>query len=382
MEATTGSCIRVGMTASLTGRYSHPGGQALVGADAWIRNTNRSGGVRVSGEAPPIPVRLFHYDDESSVQRCGELVERLVAEEGVDILLGPYSSGLALRAASVARRHERVLWNHGGALEAICGAGAPWVVGILTPATRYFHGVIDMAIDSPGGVRRVAIVSSTAGAFPREVASGATDHCDRRGIETVRSLRYGPDTSDFRAVLSELETYDPDLLLAVGRIEDDIRFARQLVQRGITIGIVGLIATPLALFREELGRWAEGFCGPSQWEPGVIGVPDYGPSPEEFMNSLPEGRLTPVDYPLAQAYASCLVAQRCIEVAGSLDSTALIRAARELVFSTFYGSYKIEPASGRQVGHVMPVVRWTAGKKSVVWPPEMASPNPSARSVQ
>ena len=378
----TGSCVRVGMTASLTGRYSHPGSQALLGAKAWIRDTNRSGGVRVSNETPPIPVRLSYYDDESSVQRCGELVERLVVADEIDILLGPYSSGLALRAASVARRHERVLWNHGGALEAIHKAGAPWVVGILTPATRYFHGVIDMAIESLGGVRRAAIVSSTAGAFPREVALGATDHCSRRGIETVRSLRYGPNTSDFRVVLAELEAYGPDLLLAVGRIEDDIRFVHHLVRSGITIDTVGLIATPLALFWEELGRLAEGFCGPSQWEPGVTGVPDYGPSPKEIVYSLTAGRSTPFDYPLAQAYAGCLVAQRCIEMAESLDNSALIRAARELEFSTFYGSYKIDPASGRQVGHVMPVVRWMEGRKSVVWPLEMASPNPSARSAQ
>ena len=37
--------IHVGMTAALTGRYSLPGRQALLGAQAWVEDTNRAGGI-------------------------------------------------------------------------------------------------------------------------------------------------------------------------------------------------------------------------------------------------------------------------------------------------------------------------------------------------
>ena len=79
-----------------------------------------------------------------------------------------------------------------------------------------------------------------------------------------------------------------------------------------------------------------------------------------------------IDYPMAQAYAGCLVAQRCIEEAGTLDHSAVRQAASRMDFTTFYGRFLIDPATGRQVGHRMPVVRWERGEKAVVWPPDAA----------
>lgn len=363
--------ITVGMTASLTGRYSHPGSQALDGVKAWIADISRRGGIMVGRSGPPLPVRLVHHDDGGDPRRCAELVERLITDDRVDILLGPYSSGLSISAAKVARQHGRALWNHGGAAEGIYGGGSRWVVGVLTPASAYFRGVVDFLAATRGRPHQVAIVSSSAGAFPREVATGAEGYCSQ-GVEEVLAYEYQAGTSDFRPILKQIAQYKPDLVLAVGRIEDDLRFARQLVDMGSVAANVGLIVTPLAAFGEALGDSAEGFLGPSQWEPGIIHDADYGPPGLEVLRSLTRQRPHGVDYPMAQGYAGCLVAQRCIEEAGSLDNGSLRDAAGRLDFTTFYGRFRID-ATGRQVGHVMPVVQWSRGRKVVVWPPEMAA---------
>src|SRR6266581_7223487 len=97
-------CIHVGMTAALTGRYSLPGRQALLGAQAWVEDTNRVGGIWLHGRRAQLLLRLTSYDDASEPETCAALTERLIIEDQVDILLGPYSSGLALRAAEVAQR--------------------------------------------------------------------------------------------------------------------------------------------------------------------------------------------------------------------------------------------------------------------------------------
>ena len=47
-----------------------------------------------------------------------------------------------------------------------------------------------------------------------------------------------------------------------------------------------------------------------------------------LMARHPEG----VDYPMAQAYAGGLVAQRCLEIAGTLDQHALRQVASTLGF--------------------------------------------------
>ena len=126
---------------------------------------------------------------------------------------------------------------------------------------------------------------------------------------------YAPRTTDFSATLTQLAQTQPHLVLGVGRIKDDVRFAQQYGRNAVRTTAVALIATPLTLFRDSLGRDAARFLGPSQWEAGLVSVPDYGPTPQEVLQRL--GRCSPRrdDYPMAQAYAAGLVAQRCLEAA-------------------------------------------------------------------
>ena len=342
---------------------------------AWVHYVNANGGMAV-GEAH-LPVELLHYDDGSDPDLCGEYYRRLNLQDAIDVFIGPYSSGLARRAAGVATESGRVLWNHGGALgppmraQDEAGRGARRrVVNILSPADTYFHGVIDYALRQRPALKKVAVVHSTAGEFPRQVASGAVEHCERLQLPTPTLLPYPADVKDFEPVIQRLRQDTPELLLGVGRIEDDIEFARQLNQARLEIDFVGLIASPLASFQEELGETAEGVLGPSQWEPGVGHKPDYGPMAAEVIGHLADVDLRIVDYPAAQAYAGCMVAQRCIEDAGSLDAEALWDKAGHLDFTTFYGRFRIDARTGRQEGHVMPVIQWRNGRKEVVWTPD------------
>ena len=78
-----------------------------------------------------------------------------------------------------------------------------------------------------------------------------------------------------------------------------------------------------------------------------------------------------LDYPEVQSFAAGLIAQRSIEESGSLAAQSLWEAAVRLDFSTFYGRFKINPKTGRQIGHRSVIVQWQRGEKTVVWPAEM-----------
>jgi branched-chain amino acid transport system substrate-binding protein len=71
---------------------------------------------------------------------------------------------------------------------------------------------------------------------------------------------------------------------------------------------------------------------------------------------------------MAQAYAGGLIVQHCIALAGTLEQHRLRQVAGQLDCTTFYGRYQIDPTTGRQLGHRMPVVQWQDGRKTVVWP--------------
>jgi branched-chain amino acid transport system substrate-binding protein len=189
------------------------------------------------------------------------------------------------------------------------------------------------------------------------------------GFKTVLLREYAPAIADFSEILDEVEQARPDVLLGVGRIQNDLLLARQLAQRRLPLGAAAVVAAPIQQFQDALGADAEGFIGPSQWEPSGSYSHDYGPPTREVLESLRRSNY-PLDYPMAQAYAAGLVVQRCVEVAGVLEQRALREAANTLDFSTFYGRFKIEPDTGRQIGRSVVIVQWQQGRKAIVWPPE------------
>ena len=372
----SGGRVRAGMAVSLTGQFSSQGKQAIQGASAWVQDTNADGGMYVASAGGRLPVDLTHYDDGSTVHGARSMTQRLIVEDGVDILLGPYSSVLTLAACRVAEEHGAVLWNHGGASDRIYEQGFRWCVGVLAPASRYLVGLVDVLLDRDPRSRSVAILHAQRGTFPAAVASGLEAEVARRGSEVVLERAYQVPATDFSTLLDEVEDAEPDLVAGVGRIQDDIALARQIRSRGLRAEAVSLVVAGVAEFGRELGEQANGFMGPSQWEPAASYTPEYGPTADWLALRHPGFARGGADYAMAQAYAAGLVAGGCVEEAGSLDADALRKAAARLDFTTFYGRFRIDADTGRQVGRSVVIVQWQRGRKVVVWPPNVREAEP------
>src|SRR5215469_13486231 len=130
--------IRVGLSVSLTGRFSAQGRQALDGLRLWQSYVNGRGGIKI-GQAVPRPVRLVVSDDQSRTGVARENALRLLRQDRVDALFGPYSSGLTMTVAEVADEQRKVLWNHGGSSDEIANRGWQHVVSTPTPASDYLR---------------------------------------------------------------------------------------------------------------------------------------------------------------------------------------------------------------------------------------------------
>ena len=372
---TTTAPIKAGLSASLTGQFETQGAQALAGLTAWADYVNENGGLPVDGAQRP--VALLHYDDGSMADNCRQNTERLIRQDRVDLLFGPYSAGLTTAAAAVANEHERLLWNHGGAGDALYARGHRNVIGVLTPADRYLDGVLPLVRQVNPDASKAVILRIDTGAFARIAARTVESAAAEMGFTIDLDLRYRPSQFQFREIARHVGELGPDVVVAVGRIRHDIAAARALagLPNRNRIGLAVVVAAPIVEFAIALGRSAEGFVGPSQWEPQVsVAQPDVGPSPAAVLQLLERAgqeRSLPVDYPMAQAYASGLVVERCLEAAGALDEDALRNAAGDLDFTTFYGRFRIDE-DGRQVGRSVNLVQRQDGRKVVVWPPEQA----------
>ena len=368
MASSASSTIKVGMPASLSGQFHVQGRQALTGLQSWAEDVNRAGGMLVG--AARLPVTVVYYDDESRIDRVREMTRHLVLEDRVDLLMGPYSTVLSNAAAEISEEFGCILWNQGGAGDGIYRRGHRGVVGILTPASRYLSGLLALVREADGGARTIAVVQSGTGAFPRAVTRGIRRASNELGFETFLMLQYDPEQPRFDDVIGRLAELEPDVLVGVGRIYNDVDFARRLAEARPRIGAAAVVAAGIEQFRDELGAEADGFIGPSQWEPGFTATVDYGPQEAEVLASLERAGGRPVDYPMAQAYAAGLVVQQCVEQAGCLEQDVLRKSAGNLDFTTFYGRFRIDPATGEQVGRPVSLVQWQQGRKVVVGPPE------------
>ena len=361
--------VKVGIPVSLTGQFSLQGAQTLAGICAWADDVNCRGGLDVGGRRRP--VEIVWRDDASRRDEVCAVTKRLIADDRSDLLVGPYSAVLTNAAAQVAQVHGKLLWNQGGASPTVYQRGNPWVIGTLTPADEYLAGLLPAVREVWPEAVNVVIVRAATGAFPRDVAAGVKQTAAALGFRVAPELRFDAETEDFGDVVRAIERAAPDVLVAAGRFQNDLNLAALLAQRAPAIGAVAVVAAGVDAFRQRLGRGAENFIGPSQWEPDAGYAVDYGPGAAEVRASLLRAGHSVIDYPTAQAYAVGVVIQRCVDECASLDGPELRRAAASLDFTTFYGRFRIDGDTGRPTGKPALLAQWRQGRKAVVWPPEL-----------
>ena len=313
----------------------------------------------------------MHYDDESSRDKCKKNVERLILNDRVDLLIGPYSSGLTLAVARLVGDIKKTIWNHGGSSDEISDQGLKNVVSAITPASEYFKGIIELVRKIDRSARRIAVFAAEDSGFAAKVAFGAKVHGEDMGFEVVQHT-YQSGIHDFMSLLRLVRETEPDLILGAGRMEDDLILAEQILTDKIKAKAIGLVVAGIKLFREELRERANGFLSSSQWERGIRIKPDFGPTADLFFNSFKDEYGKEPDYVAAQGFNIGLIVQRCIERTGTLDDEVLRYEANKADFKTFYGDFRIDPITGRQLGHQNVVIQWQRGEKYTVYPEEIA----------
>lgn len=352
------------------------GRQALQGLRLWIEETNAQGGLLVSELGRAVRLQLLTYDDRSRRGDLEHWLDYLISRDRVDILIGPYSSGLTRTAAAIAEAHHKVLWNHGGSSDVIMRQGFDWLVNLPTPASRYFAGLFACLRRYLPQGEQVASVERRGGTFARDVASGTSQQAEACGFLTLPSFFYPAERGDMHDLAVDLAAAQPAVIIAVGRYVDDVALVRALPKMHLGVQALAAVAAPIQAFWEDLQEAAEGCIGPSQWELSMGGAPDIGPTAAAFVERFRHRFGESPDYPAAQAYAIGLIIARCVAVAGTYDNAALLGAAQGLDCRTFYGRFRLDPETGVQVGHETVLVQWQNGVKRLIGPSDMAEAQP------
>lgn len=358
--------IKLGIPISLTGRYSIQATESFQGVQLFVKDVNSQGGLLVPSLGEKVPVELIYYDDQSSVDKCRELTERLIVNDGVDILLGPYSSSLAVAACEVAEAHGKTLWNHGGSTDEIEKRGFDCVISSISPTTSYMPVLVNLIRNVDNDANKIALLSASDSGFSQNVANGARFEGEKLGFE-VKDFTFISGDENLRELVRDVQVFGPDLIISMGRMEDDIAVVNEIKSQRIKPKAIGTVASSIKLFRDTFGEYSEGFLSVSQWEKGLKVEPDIGPTPIEFSERFNTEFGKEPDYVAAQGYHIGLVIKHCILVTGSIEEESLRLSAKKEDLNTFYGRFMTD-SSGNQRGHETVVTQWQDGVKVIVYP--------------
>jgi branched-chain amino acid transport system substrate-binding protein len=191
---------------------------------------------------------------------------------------------------------------------------------------------------------------------------------------------------NFTAVVSKVKAANPDALGAATYFDDAVAIVRHLRELDVNPKMVAMTSgADLPRFYEVLGRNAEFVYGATLWEPDlahlvrggtVIPLARRYPGVREFVEAYQkEFPGADLSYHSASGYTGCQVLVEAIRRARSVDSGELRASILAMDLPTVFGGFKVDQ-DGVQTARSMLMVQWVDGKKTLVWPEEMAVSKP------
>jgi branched-chain amino acid transport system substrate-binding protein len=373
MPALAADTIVFGAAISITGKTAKEGGYTRDGYQVAIDKINEMGGIKVGGKT--YKVELKYYDDETKPERTAQLIEKLINEDKVHLILGPYGSSPTGTAAPIVERYKIPMVEANGSAEAIFSKGYKYTFMILSPAKLYLRGIIDAVRAKDPSVKTVAILGENE-AFSKEVAGGAAEYAKEKGMTVVYDELYPTNAQDVSALLTAIKGKNPDIILGSGHLQDSLLIVKQSKDLGVSPKAMGFSVGPSSPeFRANLGKAADYVFGATQWTEALkYNGEDAWKTPKAFGDAFraknPDYKTIP--YQVAESAVAVIAYQKAIEKAGTIEPTKVRDALAAIDMMTFYGKIKFD-ARGVNIYKPMAAEQYQPdGNKYTVWPQDVA----------
>jgi branched-chain amino acid transport system substrate-binding protein len=362
LPATAQGPIRIGASLSLTGTYAKLGKNQHEGYQLCIKDLNARGGLLGR------KVDLVVYDDQSMPATAVRLYEKLITEDKVDAVMGPYSSPVSEASANVTEKYKKVMVAPLAATTSVFKKGRKYIFMVISPAEGYLEGLVDMA--AKRGLKTIAVVNEDT-LFSKAAAAGAVELAKKKNLQVVFTEAYPKGNTDFSAMLTKIKAANPDVVAAATYFDDAVALTRQMKELNVNPRMYGVtVGGDLPEFYDTLKQNAEFIYGATQWEATL----PY-PGNQEFFETYKKDFGHEPSYHSAAGYAGCLIYAEAVKRAGALDADKVREQLLKLDMKTLFGDYKVD-ADGFQVAHKMVTFQWQGEKKVTVWPDELAQGKP------
>lgn len=371
--------ITLGSAISLTGKYATNGVHAQNGYEFAITKIAENGGIRMGDKCYNFEV--IYYDDESKGDRGATLAERLINQDGVQYMLGPYSSGLTKAIAPVTEKYQIPMVEAEGASRSLFNKGYKYLFAVLSTSEQYLASAITLAAEKaqetgkdPSEVTVAIAVENDP--FSLDIRAGVMEDAAKYGMQIVVDEKLPRDLSDMTAILTKVKLVKPDVLIVSGHSKGAATAVRQIGEQKISAPMIAVTHCEAADVTGNFGDFAENILCSTQWaETLTYEDPIFGSAANydtQFKAAYPEYADKQVPYQTAQASAAVYVFKDAFERAGSLDKEAVRDAIAETDLATFYGQIRFSEA-GNNIAKPMVLRQIQNGQYNVVAPSAFAS---------
>ncbi len=382
--------IRIGHPYAGSGPYASISMPVYLGLKLWVDRTNEAGGAFVKPFNKKIPLKLIAYDDQSSTATAATLVNQLITQDHVDMLVSDSGSVLTSVAVPIARDHKQLLFNPTGTGAAFFTKDNPYVVLLADPASTVWPKYISELLGNSAktaGIKRVALLYATndfTGTQASTIRNYIKAHADT-GLELVYDQGVPTATSNYTVLINNVAATNPDAVVALGYVGNDIAFLRNLQDSGQKFPFLFMIYPGVE--KEELLKnvGATGMEGVFTYAMSteIEYKPNFGMTAAEYKkawhDTYPDGKYE-FGFNAIAGYTVGLVLERTLATTESLDQLALRAAVQGLSgkLTTLDGPFEVDAETGAQLGEITPVGQLRAGgKMEAVWPLDLANGKPT-----
>ncbi len=345
-----GDKIVLGAAVSLTGKYSSNGVHTQNGYNMAVERINSMGGIKVGGKTYKFDI--IYYDDESNPKRAAQLAERLISQDGVEFMLGPYSSGLTKAMAPVTEKYGVPMVEANGASRSLFTKGYKYLFAVLAPANLYLDVAIRTAVELNGGKGVKIAQAFEQDAFSQDVRLGILDAAKDTGSEIVIDDKLPKELNDMAATLAKVKAVKPDVLVVSGHTKGALTAIRQIAEMKVDVPMLAMTHCDAAKLSKQHGKNSQYALCASQWHKTLTYKDKWFKDGMTYDADFTKMFGYAPPYQAAESSAALLVFKDAFERANSFDQKKVRDALAATDMQTFYGNIKFAPG-GQNVSKPM-----------------------------
>jgi branched-chain amino acid transport system substrate-binding protein len=367
--------IVLGAAVSQTGKYATNGKHTANGYDLAVERINEMGGVKVGDKSYQLSIK--YYDDESDAARAAELTERLVDQDGIDFILGPYGSPITAAMAPITEKHKVPMVEGNGASRGIFSKGYRYVFAVLSTSDQYLSSAVDLAAEKaqaegkdPASLKLALAMGDDN--FSQDVRAGILEAAEKHKMQVVIDDKLPDAFTDMSATLTKVKAVQPDVLLISGHEKGALTASRQVAEMRVYVPMLAMTHCDSADIAGEIGAGAEYTLCAAQWAPSLTYSGKWMGSAQEYTKDFTEKFGYEPPYQSAESTAAVLTFADAFERAGVLDTEKVRDAIAATDLETFYGRIDFDD-TGKNIAKPMVLFQVLNGKYEVVAPTKWAT---------